>query len=103
MAQLRDSKTSQVIFEGTPFEVAQMAEQIGAKEVLFDDVGSGFDHKAVLSADAQNQDQLKSITDKESKKWADNQIQKKKKLLQDLKKAQSDVEDALNAARANLE
>lgn len=39
MAQLRCAKTSELLLEGTPTEVAAMAEKIGYDEVLFDGVG----------------------------------------------------------------
>jgi hypothetical protein len=40
MAQLRDAKTSELLAEGTPEEIARAAEGFVAGEVLFDDVGA---------------------------------------------------------------
>lgn len=40
MAQLRDAMTSEWIAEGTPLEIAIVAEAFDAADVLFDDVGA---------------------------------------------------------------
>ena len=50
MAQLRDAQTSEILAEGSPTEVVLIADQLGRAEVLFDDVGQGFDPDAVLAA-----------------------------------------------------
>lgn len=50
MAQLRDSRTSELVAEGTAEEVALAAERLGHNEVLFDDVGQDFDPAAVVAA-----------------------------------------------------
>lgn len=52
MAQLRDAQTSDLLAEGTPLEVVTIATEIGLAEVIFDDVGEGFDPGAVLEAHA---------------------------------------------------
>jgi hypothetical protein len=49
MAQLRDKITSELLAEGTPLEVALVAELIGFDEIIFDDVGQAFDPAAVLA------------------------------------------------------
>lgn len=54
MAQLRDVQTSELIAEGTPLELALIAGRLGEREVLFDDVGEGFDPAAVRQAAEQN-------------------------------------------------
>lgn len=54
MAQLRDARSSALIFEGTPLEVALLAEELGRDEVLFDDVGLAFDPDAVLEGARQS-------------------------------------------------
>lgn len=48
MAQLRDSQTSALLYEGTPAQVAALAAEVGASDVLFDDVGLDFDADAIL-------------------------------------------------------
>lgn len=50
MAQLRDAQTSEIMFEGTALECVLLADEIGRDEVLFDDVGIGFDPDAVKKA-----------------------------------------------------
>jgi hypothetical protein len=37
--QLRDAQTSELIAEGTPLEIATLAESMAAEDVLFDDAG----------------------------------------------------------------
>lgn len=54
MAQLRDARTSELIAEGTPTELALLADRLGRDEVLFDDVGHTFDPDAVLEAHREN-------------------------------------------------
>lgn len=61
MAQLRDKETSELVFEGTPLECAALADEIGAKEVLFDDVGPNFDPKATLKAHDDNVKGLEAV------------------------------------------
>lgn len=53
MAQLRDAISSQFLAEGTPLEVALLAQEIGFDEVIFDDVGVGFDPQALIAAHAE--------------------------------------------------
>lgn len=60
MAQLRDRHTSELILEGTPLEVALVAEQLGPAEVLFDDVGAAFDPAAVRQAHHANLEALQA-------------------------------------------
>lgn len=50
MAQLRDAKTSEIIFDGDPRVVAKLGIQLGLDNVLFDGVGDGFDAEQ-LAAD----------------------------------------------------
>lgn len=59
MAQLRDAQTSEIIAEGTPLEIATVAEAFAAGDVIFDGVGavdrngkSLFDPAAVRQARA---------------------------------------------------
>ncbi len=54
MAQLRDSKTSALLFEGTPAQVAAAAGTVAAKDTLFDDVGGEFDAALTLEAAETN-------------------------------------------------
>lgn len=61
MAQLRDKQTSEIVFEGTPLEVATLANEIGVGEVLFDDVGEAFDHAAVVKANVDDATALESV------------------------------------------
>lgn len=50
MAQLRDSRTSEFIASGTAEEMVLLADRLGADNVLFDDVGLGFNPDAVREA-----------------------------------------------------
>lgn len=52
MAQLRCAQTSELLAQGTPLEIATAAEAFPAGEVLFDDVGKGFDPAALRKARA---------------------------------------------------
>lgn len=61
MAQLRDAITSELIFEGDPVAVAIMAEQIGVENVLFDGVGSSFDHQEIIDRHEQEITNLQSV------------------------------------------
>ena len=71
MAYLRDSKTSEIVFEGTPLECVLAAKELGggaiapqlaegteehgiAAEVFYDDVGLGFKPDEVLKAHEEN-------------------------------------------------
>lgn len=99
MAHLRDAKTSEHICEGTPLELALLADELGRDEVLFDDVGAGFDPDAVLKAARENADGLAGAA-----KTAKGEQRK------DLTAAAADAKaaleldpDAVKAATANLE
>jgi hypothetical protein len=61
MPYLRDAHTSEAIFEGTPEELALLANELGRDEVLFDGVGLAFDPDAVLSARQENIDANKKL------------------------------------------
>lgn len=50
MAQLRDAQTSEIIAEGTPAALVFLADKLGRDDVLFDDVGLGFNPDAVRAA-----------------------------------------------------
>jgi hypothetical protein len=50
MPQLRCAQTSELLAEGTPLEIATVAEAFAAGEVLFDDVG-GVDRNGVSTFD----------------------------------------------------
>lgn len=60
MATLRDAQTSECIASGTPLEMVALADELGAAEVLFDDVGLSFDPPAVLTAHTENVKGLKA-------------------------------------------
>jgi hypothetical protein len=45
MAQVRDSQTSELLYDGTPAECVALAAEVGS--VLYDDVGLVFDPAAV--------------------------------------------------------
>jgi hypothetical protein len=70
MAQLRDAHTSELIAEGTPLELAVLAEELGRDEVLFDGVGTEFDPDAVLDAARQRAAELDTVDTKEGRKAA---------------------------------
>ena len=61
MAQLRDAKTSELLFEGTPYQAVKEADKRGRDTVLFDDVGLAFDPDAVLAFYDENADSLKTL------------------------------------------
>lgn len=98
MAQLRDAKTSECLFEGTSLEVAAIAEEFG-DDVIFDDVGEKFDPKAVLKASEENLQGLDAVAkdSKEDKTVRDRardavkaeraEIEKAKKQVAKVKKA----------------
>lgn len=70
MARLRDAKTSEIVFEGTPLECVVAARELGGAtvppqlgpgeswdcptELLYDDVGLNFDPDAVLATAEEN-------------------------------------------------
>lgn len=70
MARLRDARTSEIVFEGTPLECVVHARELGGAtvppilkpgetwdcptELLYDDVGVKFDPDAVLEAAQEN-------------------------------------------------
>lgn len=60
MAQLRDAQTSEIIAEGTPVEVALIAETLGVTNVLFDDVGPAFNPATVVQ---EHKDRVKGLRD----------------------------------------
>jgi hypothetical protein len=74
MAQLRDAQTSALIFEGTPYAVVMMADARGRENVLFDDVGVGFDPDEVLLVYEENADALKTLKRAPKKNADDIQI-----------------------------
>src|SRR5689334_13994550 len=110
MAQLRDVKTSEILFEGTPYEVVLMADKLGRDEVLFDDVGLGFDPDAVKAARLADAEALASIA-KSKAKGVDDALKAHAKeavsnhgaLQAHIEDSYSDVEAALKEARARLE
>lgn len=69
MAQLRDAKTSALVFEGTPYAVAKMASQ-DPEAYIFDDVGPLFDPAAEIQRYEELEDALK-VLKKAPKKNAD--------------------------------
>lgn len=110
MAQLRDIHTSECVFEGTPTECVLLAEKLGRDEVLFDDVGLGFDPDAVLSAykDSVKSDSAlakskASDVTSDDRAAAQARVESMRAVESDADKAQDDAEQALAAARARLE
>lgn len=63
MAQLRCAQTSEIIAEGTPLEIATAAESFDPADVVFDDVGVGFDPAAVRKMRAGEIDGLQRSLD----------------------------------------
>lgn len=110
MAQLRDARTSEILHEGTPLEVALLAEKIGRDEVLFDDVGEGFDPDAVLEVHTSQVEGHERVARGRSKDISADARQASKAALDTLKghearvdEHQSKVEQRLQEARARLE
>lgn len=84
MAQLRDVRTGEAVFEGSPLECIVHAGELGGAavsddgpgapdgvELVYDDVGLGFDPDAVLEAARQDADGLataaKAVKDKDER------------------------------------
>lgn len=110
MAQLRDIHTSEFVFEGTPEECVLVAEKIGRDEVLFDDVGLGFDPDAVLKARDENLASVEALSKTrtdgvtaEARAAAKTHLKELRKVESDAAAQQEDVQAALDAARARLE
>lgn len=106
MAQLRDKKTSEVIFEGTPVEVASMAQKVGFDEILFDGVSQEFDPSSVLKSFTEETESLKSIAKSDEddlKESAAAKVKDNDELLLDVDGEKSNVLEALNFARSKLE
>lgn len=75
MAQLRDAHTSELVAEGDPLALVHVARELGKRavvaqageelpddaELLYDDVGVGFNPDAVLEANADNLDGLREV------------------------------------------
>jgi hypothetical protein len=61
MAQLRCAQTSELLAEATPLEVATAAADFAPNEVVFDDVGPGFDPVAVREPRAEELAGLKTV------------------------------------------
>lgn len=87
MAQLRDKITSEHVFTGTPLECAAIAKEL--PEVIFDDVGGGFDPTATTKAHDENVAGLTSAaaaaTGEEKKRLDDAVLSEKKKVDDALK------------------
>lgn len=106
MAQLRDKKTSQIIFEGSALEVAALAEKLGLNEILFDDVGDGFNHKEVLDTHSEEVSSLRDMVkskDKNLKQLAQDKLKTFDTAKGELTKTEKEVKAALKDARANIE
>lgn len=109
MAQLRDVKTSECVFEGTPYEVALMAEKVGKKEVIFDDVGLGFDPQSVIDAERERlaafepvaKSRAKSV-DADTKGAAKDHVQWHDATTDAIDARVAEVEAAIQEARSRL-
>lgn len=121
MAQLRDSRTSELVFEGTPLECVLVAEKMGGASVvgqlksgttnhgvttplIYDDVSMGFDPQAVLKAAQDSADGLaRAASDPQTTKDIIDTIkQAAKDAADDLKvdmSAVSETEAAVASAR----
>lgn len=104
MAQLRDAQTSQFLCDGSPLEVVVVADEIGRKEVLFDDVGENFDPKAVMKS---YDDQLagldavaKDDKDKDTRARARDAAKELRATVEGAKKAAAKASNAMKKARA---
>lgn len=62
MAQLRDAKTGEWIAEGTPEEMALLAQEVGPGDVMFDDVGPAFRPAAALRAHRDRLTEARALT-----------------------------------------
>lgn len=104
MAQLRDAQTSQYLAEGTPIEVALIAEAIGFSEVIFDDVGEGFDAGAVLAAHREHVASLRDLASDATETLIDDATVTAAREAEVAAEAQTaDALAALEDARAALE
>lgn len=106
MAQLRDKVTSQIIFEGTPEQVARMAADIGQDEVIFDDVGAAFDPQAVIVASNTNLaglEQAATEAPEEDRSSIEDALAVAQEQANSYKAEQANAEHALEEARARVE
>lgn len=108
MAQLRDAKTSELLAEGSPLEVALAAKQLGKSEVvgideepkaptdvIFDDVGLGFDPAAVIANHEENLEGLAAAS-KDPKLDKDVRASVKQSLAE--RKSEADVSKLVGQA-----
>lgn len=116
MAQLRDAKTGELVLEGTPLELVVVVRKLGVKgavpqqgaelggdvEVIYDDVGLGFNPDAVLEsaqADADGTAGAAKVAKGDDKKTLTEAAAAKRAALEpDVKRAE-EVTKALEAAR----
>lgn len=110
MAQLRDIRTSECVFEGTPEECVFVAEKLGRDEVLFDDVGLNFDPDAVLTAHADNLTSFEALSKSRAegvtaadRAAAKERAQTLREQHAEAAQQQEAVEAAIADARARLE
>lgn len=105
MALLRDARTSALVAEGTPLQVALAARELGRADVLFDDVGEGFDPDAVIAAHEDNVDGLAAAAKAErgeAKKCLDAAV-KAARADADVDDLVAEAQPALEAARAAVD
>lgn len=105
MAQLRDTKTSEILYEGTPLEVALIADEIGRDEVLFDDVGESFDPDVVTRAFTGSISALESAVDdkkipKDQRDSARDSLKREKARSEEAKNKVTSVKKELERVRA---
>ncbi len=97
MAQLRDAKTSEIMFEGTPLECVLLADEIGRDEVLFDDVGLAFDPDAVKKSHDDEIDGLTSVA--ADKNYPDGERDSARESLKAHKAASAVTKKKIDAAK----
>lgn len=94
--QLRDSKSSALIYEGTPLACAVIAKEIGLNRILFDGAPVGFDPKTVIAAQNAEIDSTQAVIDSPSVD-ADGKAlasDRKKGLLGEIDAAKAEVDAA---------
>lgn len=107
MAQLRDAQTSEILAEGSPLEVALIAQTLGRREVLFDDVGQGFDPDAVIAAHEEHLAALNSVAandelDEDDRARASEAAAAEAALEAAAEAAAPEAQDRLEEARARV-
>ena len=106
MAQLRDSVSSALLFEGSVEACVLLATEIGADEVLYDGVGLDFDPEAVLQARNERRNGWEAVmegSEEELKAWASDALATDDEAVSEALSNLSSVQQTLQEAREQAE